>query len=86
MSKIKKFIIFQLMLCTIFGCSLLYSTNSFQNNKIKEEPFNIKTNALNYSDPKVISDGIGGIYWNEGSSVNPDIATDSSGNLHIIWS
>ena len=44
------------------------------------------TEATGWSNITVISDGYGGIYWNIGSSNAPDIAIDSSGKVHVVWS
>ncbi len=38
-----------------------------------------------WSIAKVISDGYMGEYWNDGFSIYPDIAIDSSGNIHVVW-
>jgi hypothetical protein len=33
----------------------------------------------------VVSDGYDGYYWNNGSSMYPDIAIDANGTLHVVW-
>ncbi len=42
--------------------------------------------SLGWSNATVISDGHNNIYWNDGHSVDPDIAIDSSNNVHVVWS
>ena len=42
-------------------------------------------NGIKWSNPSVISDGYEGIYWNDGSSHDPQLAIDISGNIHIVW-
>ncbi|KKL12029.1 hypothetical protein LCGC14_2539860, partial [marine sediment metagenome] len=41
--------------------------------------------ATGWSNVTVISDGYGGIYWNDGGSATPDISIDSSGKVHVVW-
>jgi len=41
--------------------------------------------STGWSFPKVISDGYNNIFWNDGWSIGPDIAIDSSGNIHVVW-
>ena len=43
------------------------------------------TTATGWSNATVISDGYGGIYWNDGSSSIPAIAVDSSNAVHVVW-
>ncbi len=43
------------------------------------------TEATGWSNVSVISDGFAGIYWNDGSSYDPVIEIDSSGDLHVVW-
>ena len=38
-----------------------------------------------WSNATVISDGYGGIYWNNGDSYYPSIAIDNNGNVHVVW-
>jgi len=38
-----------------------------------------------WSIAKVISDGYNNNYWNDDWSGIPDIAIDSSGNIHVVW-
>ncbi len=42
------------------------------------------TSPLGWSTPKVISDGYGGVYWNDGDSFNPAIAVGKV-KVHIVW-
>ncbi len=51
-----------------------------------DESFTVKTSSSNYANATVISDGFGGIYWNDGSSFESSIAIDNDGNLHVVWS
>ncbi len=43
------------------------------------------TAATGWSLAKVISDGYNGSYWNDGHSLDPSIAVDSSDNVHVVW-
>ncbi|MHA1253822.1 MAG: hypothetical protein ACTSRP_27915, partial [Candidatus Helarchaeota archaeon] len=43
------------------------------------------TIGVGWSNATVISDGFGGVYWNDKSSDNPKIAVDSFGNPHVVW-
>ncbi len=43
------------------------------------------TEATGWSNITIISDGYNSIYWNDGSSVDPDITIDSLGNIHVVW-
>ena len=43
------------------------------------------TEATGWSNVSIISDGYNSIYWNDGSSVDPDITIDSLGNIHVVW-
>ena len=43
------------------------------------------TTATGWSNATVISDGYGGIYWNDGDSYHPAIAIDSSNAIHVVW-
>jgi len=49
------------------------------------ESFTVKTSSSNYANATVISDGFGGVYWNDGGSYGPSIAMDNSGNVHVVW-
>jgi len=44
------------------------------------------SSSSGWSFPEVISDGFNDIYWNDGWSVRPDLAIDSSNNIHVVWS
>ncbi|GAG79506.1 unnamed protein product, partial [marine sediment metagenome] len=43
------------------------------------------TSATGWSNVTVISDGFGGVYWNDGDSYNPAIAVDSSNTVYALW-
>ena len=43
------------------------------------------TDSTGWSNATVISDGYGGTYWNNGLSVHPAIAVDSSDKVHVVW-
>ena len=49
------------------------------------ESINVKASSSNYTNVTIISDGFGGTYWNDGYSREPSIATDNSGNIHVVW-
>lgn len=43
------------------------------------------TEADGWSIAKVISDGYNDVYWNDGWSIDPAIAIDTSGKIHVVW-
>jgi len=43
------------------------------------------TDSSGWSTVKIVSDGYGGSYWNDGYSENPAIAVDSSDKVHVVW-
>ena len=43
------------------------------------------TAAAGWSNATLISDGYNGSYWNDGHSYNPEIAVDSSDQVHLVW-
>jgi len=43
------------------------------------------TNVTGWSNPTVISDGFGGVYWNNNISANPSIAVDNNKTVHVVW-
>jgi len=43
------------------------------------------TTATGWSNVTVISDGYDGTYWNDGPSLKPAIAVDSSDKVHVVW-
>jgi hypothetical protein len=42
------------------------------------------TSATGWTNISVISDGYGGIYWNEGININPDLCLGSD-NIYVVW-
>jgi len=40
--------------------------------------------GIGWSNVSVISDGYGGSYWNDASSIHPKIAVDN-GDIHVVW-
>ncbi|MFX1502910.1 MAG: hypothetical protein ACFFDH_18260 [Promethearchaeota archaeon] len=44
------------------------------------------TEASGWSNVTVISDGYNGIYWNDDQSLDPDLAIDNNGTIHVVWS
>jgi hypothetical protein len=47
--------------------------------------YSFKTASSGWSYPIVVSDGYSDIYWNDGWSGQPTIATDSENQIHIAW-
>ncbi len=43
------------------------------------------TTATGWSNATVISDGFGGVYWNDYSSINAAIAINSTNGIHVVW-
>ncbi len=41
--------------------------------------------ATGWSNATIISDGYGGVYWNDGGSSNPAIAINSTNGIHVVW-
>ncbi len=44
------------------------------------------TQGVGWSNATVISDGYNNYYWNDGTSIVPDITLNASGSLHVVWS
>jgi hypothetical protein len=40
---------------------------------------------VDFSNSTIISDGFGGVYWNDGSSLNPAIIVDNTNTVHVVW-
>ncbi|MEJ2279658.1 MAG: hypothetical protein P8Y70_18235 [Candidatus Lokiarchaeota archaeon] len=63
-----------------------YISPKGKSNSNSEIP-DLKLNAINYSDITIISDDdCNGKYWNNGDSIDPSIATDENGGVHVVWS
>ena len=43
------------------------------------------TDGITWSNATVISDGYGGVYWNDGYCTQSDITVDQSGTIHVVW-
>jgi len=43
------------------------------------------SSTAGWSNATVISDGYGGIYWNDHYSRFPSIVIDNGGNVHVVW-
>ncbi len=41
--------------------------------------------GVGWSNVTVISDGYGGIYWNDDRSMTPAIAVSKTGTVHVVW-
>ncbi|TXT60344.1 MAG: exported protein of unknown function [Promethearchaeota archaeon] len=54
----------------------------FEDSEIMYTQFNAQEGWLNAT---VISDGYGGIYWNNGKSRYPSLDTDTKGGIHVVW-
>ena len=84
---------FQIKTCLILSLVItitlvLFSSNIplfNQSKELNKENVNPKVSDLDFTNATVISDGIQDIIWNDGMSRNPDIALDSSGNIHVVW-
>ena len=51
-----------------------------------EEIFYVNyTAGIGWSNVTVISDNLTGNYWNDDSSLDPDIAVESAGIVHVVW-
>ena len=44
------------------------------------------TDGVGWSNATILSDGYNDYYWNDDQSIAPDIAVDTSGNVHVVWS
>ena len=82
---ISKFLMAQLLLWGVFSLILSSTPVSFQTDTRTTDPFNLKSNAVDFLNATVISDGFGSIYWNDGSSYNPAVAVDSDNTVHVVW-
>jgi len=46
----------------------------------------VKYSSLSgWSNATIISDGYGGIYWNDDTSDTPSIAVNNDGTIHVVW-
>ncbi|MBN1215369.1 MAG: hypothetical protein JXA99_07975 [Candidatus Lokiarchaeota archaeon] len=43
------------------------------------------TDGISWSNATIISDGYNGEYWNNDTSIDPSIAIDSFGRIHVVW-
>ena len=43
------------------------------------------TSTTGWSNATVISDGFGGVYWNDDTSYNPQIIVDNTDSVHVAW-
>jgi len=80
-SLIIYFLIFQLFFCGLLAVALkptIASSSSCNNH-------DLKSSAVDFSNATVISDGYNGSYWNDGRSINPAIAIDSTNTVHAVW-
>jgi hypothetical protein len=84
-SAITKFLMVQLLLWGVFSLILSSTPTSFQNVTRTSESFNLKSSTADFSNATVISDGFGGVYWNDDTSFIPAVAVDSSNSVHVVW-
>ncbi len=75
----------QLLLWGVFSLILSSTPVSYQNDTRTSEFFNLKSSAVDFSNVTVISDGFGGVYWNDDDSYTPAVAVDSSNTVHAVW-
>jgi len=47
--------------------------------------YTVYNSATGWSLARIISDGYNGSYWNDGHSLDPAIAVDSSDEVHVVW-
>ena len=47
--------------------------------------FRSNTLGVGWSNVTIISDGVGGFYWNDGDSRFSSIAVDGAGRVHVTW-
>ena len=85
MSLKHKFLMLEILFLCVFSVILGSTPVSFQNLNSTNENFNIKTSVVSFPNATVISDGFGGVYWNDGESYDPVIAVDSNDTVHAIW-
>jgi len=75
------FIILQFFFCGFFLSTLNHITASSS----IYDYYDLKSNAVDFSNATVISDGYDGTYWNDGNSFYPAITVDSSDRVHAVW-
>ncbi len=88
MKKKPKLILFLITFGFILATSTAIAAQiitSFDNTAMNYKFQNLKTNALDYSNATIISDGYLGDYWNDGASSFPVMAVDNSGVIHAAW-
>ena len=84
--ELKFFLSFLVVIIVSITCFLSDLSLSTESNPLNDKTFNIKTSGLDLTNVTVVSDGIQGIFWNDGYSTSANIAIDSSGNIHVVWS
>ena len=78
-------LLFLLLFLGVFSIILSSTPVSFQKITRTSENFNIKVSTVSFSNATVISDGYGGVYWNNDGSYNPSFAVDSTDTVHAVW-
>jgi hypothetical protein len=86
MRKNKKVIVSVSYLTYLLIFSVIVLSFSVSNAKLGNA-YELKSNngGPRYSNATLISDGYNGVYWNNGSSGYPSIATDNQGGVHVVW-
>ncbi|KKM43599.1 hypothetical protein LCGC14_1562760, partial [marine sediment metagenome] len=84
--KIKmSILLFSISLLSIFSLIQTFNLSIFLGQEKNNDVQNLKSSFIDYTNATVISDGYGGIFWNDGFSQYPAIAIDDSGKTHVVW-
>ena len=82
----KNLLIIYVLILQFFFCGLLVTAlNPTIASSSTYNDYDLKSSAVDFSNATVVSDGFDGVYWNDASSYNPDIAIDSSDKVHAVW-
>ena len=85
--EVRKFLVLSLILFLSLIPTIVFCPFSpLDIDRIEDPTIDIKMSNIQYKNATVISDGYYGYYWNNDTSYEPDIAIDSLGSVHTVWS
>lgn len=85
--EVRKFLVLSLILFLSLIPTIVFCPFSpLDIDRIEDPTIDIKMSNIQYKNATVISDGYLGVYWNNDTSYEPEIAVDSLGRVHAVWS
>jgi hypothetical protein len=76
----------------LFFLIIIFSAGTMSTNKCQlAQPsadfiqFNPLLSGITWGNVTVVSDGVGGLYWNNDTSSDVEVAVDAQGNVHAVW-